>query len=262
MRVTSLCSSSKANCTYIEHNGEGILVDMGCSLKMLKDGLAGIDRSLNDIKAVFVTHEHSDHISGLFQLTKNTDIPIYASEGTLMRITDEKKVFTDKNLHTTANISEVPLSFAVNAFHTPHDSAESMGYTFDAGSVKAAVCTDTGHITEEVRNNLLGCRFVLLESNYDPIMLTRNIKYPPVLKERIRSDRGHLSNGDSGVFARELIKSGTVSLLLGHLSQENNTPDIAYNNMVNMLAMAGAKVNRDFLLDIAPVSGGCRRIIV
>lgn len=262
MRVTSLCSSSKANSTYIEHNGEGVLVDMGCSLKMLKESLARIDRSIEDIKAVFVTHEHSDHISGLFQLTKNTDIPIYASEGTLMRIVDEKKVFTDKNLHKTSELVEAPVDFAVNAFHTPHDSAESVGYTFDTGSVKAAVCTDTGHITEEVRANLLGCRFVLLESNYDPIMLTRNIKYPPVLKERIRSERGHLSNGDSGVFARELIKSGTVSLLLGHLSQENNTPDIAYHNMVNMLGAIGAQVNRDFLLDIAPVSGGCRRIIV
>ncbi len=262
MRVTSLCSSSKANSTYIEHNGEGILVDMGCSLKMLKESLARIDRSVEDIKAVFITHEHSDHIAGLFQLTKNTDIPVYASEGTLMRIVDEKKIFTDKNIHKTSDLAEVPVNFAVNAFHTPHDSAESMGYTFDTGSVKAAVCTDIGRITEEVRMNLLGCRFVLLESNYDPIMLTRNIKYPPVLKERIRSDRGHLSNGDSGVFARELVKSGTVSLLLGHLSQENNTPDIAYHNMVNMLGAIGAQVNRDFLLDIASVQGSGRRIIV
>lgn len=262
MKVTSLCSSSKANCTYIEQNGEGILIDIGCSFKALKEGLLKIDRTVESIKAVFITHEHSDHISGLFQLTKNLDIPVYASEGTLMRITDEGKAFSEKNLHTVDEISDAPLSFAVNGFHTPHDSAESMGYTLDIGSVKAAVCTDIGHITDEVRANLFGCRFVLLESNYDPIMLTRNIKYPPVLKERIRSDRGHLSNPDSGVFARELIKSGTVSLLLGHLSQENNTPETAYNNMTDSLLAIGAQVNRDYLLDVAPVNGNGRIIIV
>ena len=262
MRVTSLCSSSKANSTYIEHEGQGILVDIGCSFKMLKDGLAKIDRSIENISAVFITHEHSDHISGLMQLTKNTDIPVYASEGTLMRIIGEKKAFSEKNLHTTAELASAPVSFAVNAFHTPHDSAESVGYTFDTGSVRAAVCTDIGHITEEVRANLLGCRFVLLESNYDPMMLIKNIKYPPVLKERIRSNRGHLSNPDSGVFARELIKSGTVSLLLGHLSQENNTPETAYSNMVSSLLAVGAQVNRDYMLDIAEVNGNARRIVV
>ncbi len=262
MTVTSLCSSSKANSTYIEHGGEGILVDAGCSYKALREGLAKIDRSIENVKAVFITHEHSDHISGLMQLTKNTDIPVYASEGTLMRIVGEKKVFSEKNLHNISEIHNAPVSFAVNGFHTPHDSAESVGYTMDTGSVKAAVCTDIGHITEEVRANLLGCRFVLLESNYDPILLTRNLKYPPVLKERIRSDRGHLSNSASGVFARELIKSGTVSLLLGHLSQENNTPEIAYSSMVDSLLAIGAEVNRDFLLDIAAVTGNSRRIVV
>ncbi len=262
MKITSLCSSSKANCTYIEHNGEGIIVDIGCSFKALKEGLLKIDRTVENIKAVFITHEHSDHISGLMQLTKNLDIPVYASEGTLMRITDENKVFTHKNLHTTDEISGAPVSFTVNAFHTSHDSAESTGYTVNTGSVKAAICTDTGQVTEEIRTNLLGCRFVLLESNYDPIMLTRNIKYPPVLKERIRSERGHLSNGQSGVFARELIKSGTVSLLLGHLSQENNTPDIAYKSMVDNLLSVGAQINRDYLLNIAEVTGSGRTIVV
>ncbi len=262
MKITSLCSSSKANCTYIEQGGEGILVDIGCSFRALKEGLLRIDRTVENIKAVFITHEHSDHIAGLMQLTKQLDIPVYASEGTLMRIIDEKKVFSDKNLHNVSEIAGAPLNFAVNAFHTPHDSAESMGYTIDTGSAKAAICTDIGHITEEVRKNLLGCRFVLLESNYDPLMLTRNIKYPPVLKERIRSDRGHLSNPDSGVFARELVKNGTVSILLGHLSQENNTPDTAFNSMINSLLAAGAQLNRDYLLDVAAVTGNGRTIIV
>lgn len=262
MRIVSLCSSSKANSTYIEHNGEGILVDVGCSYKALRDGLSLIDRSIENVKAVFITHEHSDHISGLLQLTKNTKIPVFASDGTLHRIISEKKVFTDENLYTTEAIGNAPINLNPYAFHTPHDSAESMGYTFTAGSTKIAVCTDIGHITPEVRENLTGCRFVLLESNYDPSLLVRNIKYSHVLKERIRSDRGHLSNPDCGVFARELIKSGTTSILLGHLSQENNTPKLAYDNMVTSLMNVGASVNRDYLLDIAPVMGTGKTVIV
>lgn len=262
MRIVSLCSSSKANCTYIEQGGEGVLVDAGCSFRALRDGLAKIDRSLDDIKAVFITHEHTDHIAGLLQLTKNTDIPVYASEGTMDRLISGEKVSRPTNLHLIGEISEAPISFSAQAFHTPHDSAESVGYTFTSGSTKAAVCTDLGHVIPEVRENLLGCRFVLLESNYDPQMLIRNLNYPTVLKERIRSNRGHLSNGDSGAFARELIRSGTSSLLLGHLSPQNNTPQLAYNSMITSLGTIGAQVNRDFLLEIAEVHGSGKVIAV
>ncbi|MCM1335400.1 MAG: MBL fold metallo-hydrolase [Bacteroides sp.] len=254
MRISSLCSSSKANCTYIEQNGEGILVDIGCSFKALHEGLKQIDRGIENIRAVFITHEHTDHIAGLFQLTKNTEIPVFASEGTLDRLIGEKKAVGGR-LYPLDQLSDAPISFLPEAFHTPHDSAESVGYRFTAGETRIAVCTDLGHVTEEVRANLIGCRFVLLESNYDPELLTRNLNYPPALKERIRSKRGHLSNGDSGTFARELIRSGTVSLLLGHLSPQNNTPELAYQNMIRSLAAIGAEVNRDYLLEVAAIRG-------
>lgn len=262
MRVSSLCSSSKANCTYIEHNGEGILVDAGCSFKALREGLAMLDRRIEDVRAVFITHEHSDHVAGLFQLTKNTDIPVFASEGTADRLIADGRTAAGTELRLTDELGAAPISFTPAAFHTPHDSAESVGYTFSAGGDKIAVCTDLGRVTDEVRENLLGCRFVLLESNYDPELLTRNLNYPPALKERIRSGRGHLSNGDSGAFARELVRSGTVSLLLGHLSPQNNTPEIAHKSMINSLAAIGAEVNRDFILEIAPVRGSGRVLAV
>lgn len=261
MRVASLCSSSKANCTYIEHNSEGVLVDVGCSFRALRDGLKRIGREIDNVHAVFITHEHSDHIAGLFQLTKNTEIPVYASEGTRNRLLSEKKALPDR-ICSVSELKNAPISFLTEAFRTPHDSAESVGYRFTAGETKIAVCTDLGHITREVREALLGCRFVLLESNYDPALLTRNLNYPPVLKARIRSDRGHLSNGDSGAFARELIRSGTVSLLLGHLSPQNNTPEIAYESMIRALSDVGAAVNRDYLLDIAAIQGTGKVIAV
>lgn len=262
MRVVSLCSSSKANCTYIEDNGKGILVDVGCSFKALKSGLESAGRSLSDVSAVVITHEHSDHIGGLLQLTKHTDIPVYASEGTLSGIITKGKADPNAILRNISELENAPTDIRITAFPTPHDTPESNGYTFTSRGKKIAVCTDLGHVTEEVRSAVLGSRFVLLESNYDLQMLIRNLTYPPELKARIRSDRGHLSNGDSASFARELIASGTVSLLLGHLSEKNNTPEIAYNNMISALRSCGAEVNRDYLLGVAAVFGNGKGISV
>ncbi|MBP5604047.1 MAG: metal-dependent hydrolase, partial [Ruminiclostridium sp.] len=113
-----------------------------------------------------------------------------------------------------------------------------------------------------VRENLIGSRFVLLEANYDPEMMTRNVKYPYELKQRIRSDRGHLANGDCAAFARELIKTGTVSLLLGHLSQNNNTPEIAVSTVENALRVMGAVRGKDYTLEAAAVIGSGKAFAV
>lgn len=262
MRVLSLCSSSKANCTYIEHKGEAILVDIGCSYKALCEGLNMADRSVDRVKAVFITHEHSDHIKGLLTFSKRHNVPIFASKGTLSAITEKDKVSGTADLRLISEIGNAPVDFGVHAFKTPHDSAESNGYTVTYNGGKIAVCTDLGHVTEEVRENLLGSKFVLLESNYDLSMMTRNIIYPEALKARIRSDIGHLSNGDSASFARELIKSGTTSIMLGHLSQENNTPDIAFGNMVSALRASGMELDRDYFLTIAKVTGDGRAVAI
>lgn len=262
MRVVSICSSSSANCTYIESGGKGFLVDIGCSYKALCDGLALAGRGTENINAVFITHEHSDHIAGLNMLTKKLNVPVYASEGTLNMIVSKGKASEGADLRTVADIGNAPVNVRAHAFRTPHDSAESTDYTFSDGESKIAICTDLGHITEEVRSNLLGCRFVLLEANYDPEMLTRNLQYTYQLKQRIRSDRGHLANGDCAAFARELVKNGTVSLLLGHLSRNNNTPEIALRTVENALAASGAVRGRDYILDAAAVTGSGKAIAV
>ncbi len=262
MRVISLCSSSKANCTYIESGGKGFIVDVGCTYKALCDGLRLAGRDVSDINAVFITHEHSDHIGGLLTLSKKLNVPIYASEGTMSMIIEKGKVSAGTKLFTVDELGNAPVNVKVTAFHTPHDSAESVCYTFHDGENKIAVCTDLGHVTPEVRDNLIGSRFVLLEANYDPEMMTRNMEYPYVLKQRIRSDRGHLANGDCAAFARELVASGTVSLLLGHLSQNNNTPEIALNTVESALAAFGAVRGRDYVLDAAAVVGTGKAIAV
>ena len=262
MRVVSICSSSKANCTYIESGGKGFLVDIGCSYKMLCDGLALAGRDVSYISAVFITHEHSDHIAGMPMLTKKLNVPVYASAGTSEMILSKGKIAPGARLLTVDELGSAPVNVTVNAFHTPHDSAESMDYTFTDSENKIAICTDLGKVTPEVRENLTGCRFVLLESNYDPEMLTRNLNYPYELRRRIASDRGHLSNGDSAAFIRELVSSGTVNILLGHLSQNNNTPEIALSTVGKVMQAAGAVCGRDYILDAAAVVGSGKTIVI
>ena len=262
MRVVSICSSSKANCTYIESGGKGFIVDIGCTYKALCSGLALVGRSVDDINAVFITHEHSDHVDGLNVLTKHLNVPVYASEGTMNAIISKGKAAPGADFRLADEAVNAPVNVKAHAFRTPHDSAESTDYTFSDGESRIAICTDLGKVTDEVRENLLGCRFVLLESNYDPQMLTRNLNYSYPLKERIRSDRGHLSNGDCAAFARELVSSGTVSLLLGHLSQNNNTPELALSVTERALSAAGAVRGKDYILGAAAVVGNGKAIAI
>lgn len=254
-RIYPICSSSTGNCTFIGTKGHGILIDDGCSFSALKGALSMIDTDITDIEAIFITHEHIDHIKGLSVLTKHTNIPIFASSGTIAQLRSSVK----NPLPDTARLFDIfkegykSAEFEVRAFHTPHDTPESVGYRINYNGMDIAVCTDIGTVTQEVEQNLLGCTAVLLESNYDPDMLRRNPNYSPALKRRIASECGHLSNYDAADFAERLIRSGTTRLVLGHLSRENNTPNTAYSCTCAHLQKCGMKQGSDFTLDIAPV---------
>lgn len=255
-RIYPICSSSSGNCTFIGTKGHGILVDNGCAFSTLKGALSMIDTDIHDIEAIFITHEHIDHIKGLSVLTKHTNIPIFASAGTI----DQLKSNVKNPLSENARLFDIfkdgykSAEFEVTAFHTPHDTPESVGYRINHNGINIAVCTDIGIVTEEIEKNLLGCDAVLLESNYDVDMLRRNVNYSPVLKRRIASEVGHLSNDDAAHFAEKLIKRGTTRLILGHLSRENNTPNTAYACTSTYLQKCGMKLGSDFTLDIAPVA--------
>lgn len=261
-RIYPICSSSKGNSTYIGSSESGILVDCGCSYKALRESLALNNMSIENVQAVFITHEHIDHIKALQQLTKHTKIPVFASTKTLDFLVQNNCVCSTANL-CDANENEWSCDeFTVTSFHTPHDSVESVGYTITYSDKKLAVCTDLGNVTEEVERNLLGCDALLLESNYDYGMLQANPRYPYYLKKRIASDHGHLSNTDSAHFIERLIKSGTTRVILGHLSQENNTPQTAFENAVNHLKTCGIVEERDYLLNVAPVMTSGKYITV
>jgi phosphoribosyl 1,2-cyclic phosphodiesterase len=220
---------------------------------MLNNALGLIDTKLDGIEAIFVTHEHSDHVKGLEQIFRHTGIPVFATAGTIAALKASEKLPETAKLYDIFADKYVSASFKVSAFHTSHDAAESAGYVVEYCGRRFAVCTDTGVVTEEAEKALMGCEAVLLESNYDTDTLRKNPKYPLDVKKRILSDKGHLSNSACAEFAEKLVKSGTTRLILGHLSRENNTPNTAYSCTCDRLNKSGFRVERDFTLDVAPI---------
>ena len=247
-RIYPLFSSSKGNSTYIGNKSEGILIDDGVSFARLKKAMDVNGLSVDAIKAIFVTHEHSDHTKGLAVLTKKIKAPVFA-QGLTLEYLRKSCLINGESLEMMDG--EEICGMNIHCFNTPHDTRESCGYRIEFPDGKTvAVCTDLGHITETVEQNLLGTDCVLLEANYDIEMLLNSI-YPFHLKTRIFSNNGHLSNVDSGAFAARLLKSGTTRLILGHLSQENNTPELAEKTVFNCLH--GFVRNSDYTLSVAPV---------
>ena len=250
-RIYPLFSSSKGNSTFIGTEKGGILIDCGASYKRLSTALSINNIPISAVQAVFITHEHSDHVSGLKMLTKKTGIPVYGQKRTLQRLCDNDKRSPESPVIDMSNTAINCAGSEVVCFNTPHDTIQSCGYRIRTEDDKlCAVCTDLGHITEEVDKALTGCRLVLLEANYDDLML-RTGPYPLYLKERILSPNGHLSNDDCGAQVRKLIESGTSYIILGHLSQDNNKPYIADKTVEKCLT--GMERGKDYMLGVAPV---------
>lgn len=254
MKLLPICSSSKGNSTYIGTKEKGIAIDVGCSYKAFCSGLAAIGADISSVKAILITHDHSDHIKGLLTLTKHTDIPIYATEPTLDFLLRQGLVSSAANLNNLNNLGAIDFEADISSFPTPHDALSSVGYRFAFKEQSLGFATDLGHVTEDVRKNLSGCRTVFIEANYQPERLRGNPNYPEYLKRRISSDIGHLSNPDSAEFCAELVKKGTVSIVLGHLSQENNTRDLAFEAVRNRLNSENMLLEKDYMLKVAEVS--------
>lgn len=221
--LVSLYSGSKGNCTYIRVGSDEILIDAGRSLRALTSALTSVGGDIERIKAIFITHEHSDHVSALEMLSKKFRIPIHMTEDSAKKVLATTS-FVRANLVCHPPLYEERIGgIMVRSFPTPHDSDMSVGFTIGLPSgEKIGYATDIGHITREIRENLLGSSAVVIESNHDTGML-QNGPYPAWLKVRIGSTRGHLSNADCAAFLPELIASGTKDILLAHLSGENNT---------------------------------------
>lgn len=250
-RIYPLFSSSKGNSTFIGTEKGGILIDCGVSCKRLMEALSVNLIPAEAVRGIFITHEHSDHVSGLKMFTNKTGCPVYGQKRTLQRLMEADKIAPNSPVIDITGIKITAADIEVSCFNTPHDTIQSCGYKIHTPDDKyCAVCTDLGHVTEEVHEALTGCRLVLIESNYDENML-RMGRYPLYLKQRILSANGHLSNDDCGEEINRLIAGGTTHFILGHLSQDNNRPDIADRTVQQHLY--NYTRGKDYLLGVAPV---------
>lgn len=248
-----LFSGSKGNATYIEDNGRAVLVDCGCSLKAVKCALENGGFEPERIEAVFVTHEHRDHVTGLCAFLNKYHLPVYASRETLAALEFGKLMPQGADIRIIGNDGSTD-SFGFSRFGTRHDCPGSSGYRFILPSGKTvAVCTDLGIVTDEVRRGITGCELVMIESNHD-IGLLQSGSYPYPLKQRILSDHGHLSNPACAAELPSLIEAGAKRIILAHLSQENNRPAIARSAAKAALLEKGMEETRDYLLYIAAQS--------
>jgi phosphoribosyl 1,2-cyclic phosphodiesterase len=231
--------------------------------KKIEEGLKQIDVDGSDIDAIFVTHEHLDHVDGIGVLSRRYDIPIYATEGTWDNM--PSKVGKIKPLMKNAVYEDEDCIFndmLIRPFAIPHDAAQPVGYTITSNDKKITVATDMGHITENVVNNIMGSNILLLESNHDVDML-KNGSYTYSLKQRILSDVGHLSNYNAGKLLSRVIKDVNSKLeyvFLGHLSNDNNHPQLAYDTVRTVLEENEIYVDKDVNMWVA-MRYGVKRVI-
>ncbi|UOO38440.1 MBL fold metallo-hydrolase [Oscillospiraceae bacterium CM] len=261
MTVCTLASSSSGNCTLVSHGGVHVLIDIGISLRRITAALKQLGLTPGDLSGVLLTHEHADHISGLGMLVKHHQTRFYASNGVAQALCEIVPGASSCLVPFIAGTEFSLGDLLVTSFVTPHDTPESVGYRIDSGRSTLAFVTDIGCVTQPILNAVLGADVAVIEANHDVNML-KNGAYPPYLKRRILSERGHLSNADSGLFAQRLAKSGTRKLILAHLSRENNTPHLALETVGTALMAAGASVGGDVLLEAAPADQPGRIYIV
>lgn len=243
-RFCSLVSGSSGNALYLEYKNTKILIDCGISCTRICEALKSIGVNPAEINGIIVTHEHSDHVSGVRVFSNKFGCKVYAGEKTLENISCyEPAVVKAEKSFEIGEIKVMP-------FDIPHDAAQPFGYTFMLGGIKLSVATDMGKIDAHVAETIRGSEFVFLEANHDTEMLLTG-PYPYYLKERIRGSEGHLSNEQCASLAAALARTGTTKIVLGHLSNTNNTPHIALQTVNDALSSGGFKVGSDIMLDVA-----------
>lgn len=253
-RFCSLFSGSSGNSMAVGCSGKYILIDAGRSAKKIKERLTAEQIDPADVLAVFVTHEHSDHLSGVRVLASSLRIPVYATEGTAAYMEAHGHA-AKVDLHIMPSDGVAVGDMEVTAFPTSHDAAESCGFSVRCGDERRiTMATDTGIITPAIHAALEGADLVYLESNHDLSMLYAGA-YPYPLKQRIASDKGHLSNEVCSAELPLLARSGTTRFVLGHLSAENNMPLLARQSAVCACTQYGMREGVDYLLSVAGVEG-------
>jgi phosphoribosyl 1,2-cyclic phosphodiesterase len=232
----TLCSGSGGNCAVFSAGGTTLLIDAGRSAKYICGALRGAGVDPASVGALFLTHSHIDHVAALAVLTAKLGVRVHAAAATAGCVSG--KCAPGTLVGHSPLYSEDVGGAAVTSFATSHDTEVSLGYRVDFGGTGYGCVTDLGVFTDSVFDALRGCRAVILEANHDPGMLRCGC-YPPELKRRIASDRGHLSNGDAAEAAVRLAEAGAEHILLAHISCENNRPELALAAVRGALERAG-----------------------
>ncbi len=253
MKVAVLASGSSGNAIWVSSGSTGVLIDAGVSARRVASAAEGLGLDTGMLEAVLVTHEHSDHVSGLGPVSRRFELPVYATSGTHRAMDGRLGKCRERAVVEPGTEFRVG-DLAVSPFSVSHDCAEPVGYTLTDGHDRVAIATDLGVVTHPVRHHLSEADCVVLEFNHDERML-RDGDYPWRLKQRIASRSGHLSNEAA---ARELVTlvDGPISfLVLAHLSRENNTPSLALETASEALERAGRSDVRVLLADQEQATG-------
>lgn len=249
-RFCSLSSGSSGNSQYIETDKIKILVDAGLSGKKTQELLISIDVDPSQIDCILVTHEHKDHVKGAGILSRRFDIPIYANLATWESMKEDLGKIKDENIKIFDTGVDFELGdLGILPFKISHDSAEPVGYSFYNRNKKISILTDAGCIDDEIKNNIKNSNLLMIESNHDVDMLKIG-SYPWFLKQRVSGELGHLSNDDAGHLISQVLCGKNENILLGHLSRENNFPELAYQTVANILNENGIDIQRDVSLDL------------
>lgn len=251
IKVCSLFSGSSGNCIFVSYNDTAILIDAGVSGRRIEAALADIGESFDKIAGIFITHEHSDHICGAGILSRRHNVPIYANTDTWEAMRPNLgKIKTEFIRYIELGGIVTVGDITVKPFPIPHDAACPVGYNIFINDRKLTIATDIGHMDNELLTNMEKSEMILLESNHDVEML-RTGRYPWPLKQRILGDKGHLCNDTAGKVVAYLAKNGTKKFLLGHLSKENNFPELAYQTVCNALMDMQINPKKDIYLEVA-----------
>lgn len=232
MQLYSIASGSSGNCIYAGDE-RGFLVDVGTSFKKVREGLEQQGLSLDALDGILITHEHTDHIGGLAALLRKYPLPVYATADTIEKIWEKCNMnnISPDIFHSIVSGDEFLVSdYRIKSFPISHDAVDPVCYTLEKGKKKVGVATDMGIYDDNIIENLGDCDVVLLEANHD-INLLQVGPYPYALKMRILGDKGHLSNDTSARLIKEIIHRGLKTVILGHLSEHNNFPELAYNTV-------------------------------
>lgn len=249
----TLASGSSGNCHYFGSEEEGILIDAGISARRIRKSLDEIGKGIERIKAVFITHDHIDHISALTRLTKKFQIPVYCTEGTWKGILRNRSTFDlDQSMYHEVRPYKRYLvgGFAVEAFPVSHDAHGAVGYHISNNIKSVTLATDLGYICDNAAKYLRQCNAMMIESNYDENMLLFG-SYPQHLKQRIHGPTGHMCNSHTAKFIADNFNHNISHILLGHLSAENNTPVKAVETLNEALLNKGITTNGTIIKALA-----------